>query len=216
MKHISDFIKSGLLGMLDGMNGPLFPPFGIDDEETIREETWTAPDWQARHAGGMPRQPEVKKLPCILSPHGAGEIPLPEAYNVFQPETYPEPFENPVQLLGEAYSGHTYRAGRRPLGLPILRNLYNEPGDEDGAGEDHNRRGEHQHFIGNDGRNFGLGPNGIFEEDPKRLPEYSFDIPGLEGRKMKGIYIDAARQKVERRWQEIENSLEDKNSRFKI
>jgi len=30
MKHIGNFMKPGLLGILDGMNGPLPTPLGID------------------------------------------------------------------------------------------------------------------------------------------------------------------------------------------
>ena len=207
MNHIGDFIQSGLLGAL-----------GWDDQQNLEEHSRNinmgGPSPTVSYGTGKRSWSSGGSFPPQQFSHGAlASMPQNAVWNPEQQDAYPI-LSAAVQK--EAYSGHTYQVGRRLLGIPFAQIPYNESGDEDGAGKDHNRRAEHQHFIGSDGINFGLNPSGIFEENPEELSKYTFDIPNIEDRRMKGVYIDAAREKIERRWQEIERLLEDKNSRSPI
>ena len=82
-------------------------------------------------------------------------------------------------------------------------------------------RGEHQHFWGNDGDNFGLmgenmgiirGDGVIRSDDGHTLDEYKKDIPGLGTRKFKGAYIRMARDMLQNEYKEynlLTNNCQD-------
>ena len=93
----------------------------------------------------------------------------------------------PVQ---EAY----YMVGRRPLDWIWGRfNVGNFAYGLSGrAGNDHNLRLEHQHFIGSNGENFGFTDTGEFEEKD-REKDYSYDVPNIGNTKFKAKYMDMAR-----------------------
>ena len=72
-------------------------------------------------------------------------------------------------------------------------------------------RGEHQHFWGDDGDNFGLmgenlkiiwGDGVVRSDDGHTLDEYKKDIPGLGTRKFKGAYIRMARDMLQNEYKE--------------
>lgn len=108
-----------------------------------------------------------------------------------------------------------YMAGRRPLDFPfgVGHLLYNsrisEPDDND------NFRGEHQHFIGSNGKNFGFNDGGEFEEQG-RENEYAYDIPGIGTAKYKSKYMDMARIMVGEQMQDYSNRIRELMDSFSI
>ena len=70
-------------------------------------------------------------------------------------------------------------------------------------------RGEHQQFIGSDGRNFGfLGPVGV-GADPGHIREYTFDIPDYGRTKYDAECIDPAREEADRDWAKVRETAEE-------
>jgi hypothetical protein len=98
-----------------------------------------------------------------------------------------------------------YMVGERALdGLGGLYNLLTG---------DNNLRGRHQHFIRNDGKNFGFGKDGLFMENENRVQEYEFETPDYGKRKMKAHYIEKARQEIDILLKTRQKLLDEANRR---
>ncbi len=219
MKHFGDLIQTGLLGLM-----------GQDETSSMESYSWTTPEggpppYAFRSAGN--RLEISRTAPARQS---APAMPLPVApHALWNPPTSPTPFmhnavwnpaqqaDYPVQILaaeqgpnGQRQSGTAnqmlyYRIGERPLeGLKGIYNLLTG---------NNNLRSRHQHFIRNDGKNFGFGKEGLFMENEKNLQDYEFGTPDYGQRKMKADYIEQARQEIDILLKTRQRLLDEANRR---
>ena len=136
--------------------------------------------------------------------------PMPEIRRTAYGETQQAAQGQGVQAESEPY----YMVGRRPLDFWGGQTIYNDAGGLFDRGWNHDLRTEHQQFIRSDGVNFGFGPEGIFSENQESLKAYTYDSPGLAGKKLRADLIDEARDIFEKQREEIQRVLNKVNYRF--
>ena len=158
------------------------------------------PYWPQADAGNS-----FQRMPYDASQnHGYSDLVYRYQPGGSMPEIRRTAYEETQQAAqGQRGTLKYYLIGERPLdGMEWAYNMLTG---------DHNLRSRHQHFIRNDGVNFGFGPNGIFSENARRVKDYSFTSPDMGGRKLRADLIDEARDIFEKQKAEIQEALDKAN-----
>ena len=213
MEHFGNSIRSGLLGALDwsGEQEPEMQHFSINMGGPSPRVTYRSGNrYQINHGDYQPPQ----ALPGAFAPAmqnavwnpGVGmasPAANPAIWNTAQQEAHPF-----LPVAAQAEGGQEgnipyYMIGERPLnGAEWAYNALTG---------NHNLRSRHQHFIRNDGNNFGFGPSGIFSEPPTDLNGYAYDSPDVGDKKLRADLIDEALDIFEKQRDEIQEALNKSN-----
>ena len=220
MEHFGNFIQSGLLGALDwfgqqepetqllhiNMGGPRpSVSYTSGNSYEIRNGNFQSP--QALPGTFTPAIPNAVWNPGAGMANPAAS---PAIWNTAQQEAYPIQRVNSQETEGEGWRDQMeqipyYMVGERAL--DAFGGLYNL------LTGNNNLRGRHQHFIRNDGKNFGFGKDGLFMENENRVQEYEFETPDYGKRKMRADYIEKARQEIDILLKTRQKLLDEANRR---